>query len=497
VRFILGVIIWVVVLLAVLAGGVVAWLLVSAGVFEDHPEHDLSNELRVPARVLLRFDPDQPELRAWWDEILPERFRDYVRESIPYQGIFALAPDRAEGVVHHEMLLSTRRLSGVFNSRLNDREHWRWWAGQSVEGAGFARPGVWRVHSTYPIGGEVLAEAGRLWVKPVSGRVEIPDSDAAFALELDNRDGSAWLALASILNQGPQPGDLPREFDPIRYVEIFTWFERADGRLFLQPDGGAEFGFKLACPDEDAARNMLRALRPLRDYYDGLLAKRGAALEGYWERDGTGIVGEFTVARLREALLGEQDTAEVVLPWPELAALREQPASVRPNDIVIVRNDAGLLPLKESAGALAVIAPSPSTPDDDGEPIGTSLGRPFRETYPDATEIRVDASPLPWQRKRAMAAVEEADLIIMGVLDSDEAFVREILALGKPVMLIGLGGTAALEPFTQHGTLVYCAGTSDAHLDSLRDILTGAQPVTGKLPAPIGDLYPAGHGITP
>jgi len=285
-------------LLAIGALGGAGWFIWNLGLFEELPEHDVAQRMRSRPSVMLVLDPDDPGIRPWVREQL-NRFTGVLgpvlADSLPRQAVFALTPERQTGSVRGELLLSTARLTGLFESRLMDSETWRWTPGQKVTRVGFDEPGLWRVDSEYGLHPEAALEASRRWAKPGAPLEPAPPRHAAQLL-IDNRDGAGFLALSPLLNPPPQPGDLFAHYDAADHADWLACIDSADARFDADADGTARLAVDIECPGPDEARRLLYFLEQRKDEVEHWIGKWGGRLEGQWQQQGAALSASFSAA---------------------------------------------------------------------------------------------------------------------------------------------------------------------------------------------------------
>lgn len=171
-----------------------------------------------------------------------------------------------------------------------------------------------------------------------------------------------------------------------------------------------------------------------------------------------------------------------------------------PNGVVIVRDDTRMLPLRAVGARYLVVSPEAAWTTPDGTQVfnGATLGSAVRRLVPDAVDHRFSLTPSPAQRAQAIREAGQADILIIALLlpkayTAQRQLVDELLTLGKPTVIVGLGEATGLEPYGKAPVLVAANGYSPPALDAVAKVLFGEEPAGGKLPAPIGRLFPAGH----
>ncbi len=178
------------------------------------------------------------------------------------------------------------------------------------------------------------------------------------------------------------------------------------------------------------------------------------------------------------------------------------------NGIVIVRDDAKLLPLPASGKKICVICP-PSVITRAGKggagesmPIGYTLGRYIRAIAPDAVEVRIDTVPTDAEIRYAKRKAEPADILVVASLlamqsPAQSRFINDILAMGKPTVIVGLGDPSDLTQFMDAKTFVAANSPVPISCEAAANVLFGKAKPGGTLPMPIAGVYPVGYAMPP
>lgn len=186
---------------------------------------------------------------------------------------------------------------------------------------------------------------------------------------------------------------------------------------------------------------------------------------------------------------------------PELIEANRRAAA---NGIVLVRDEAHLLPLPKQGKKICVIcAPSAAVrPGKSGEalPLGHTLGHFIRAKVPEITEVRVGTIPTEALADYAISKAEQADIIVctslLAMQSPDQAvFIKRILALGKPTVVVGLGDPSDMSLFPEVNTFLAANSPAPICLEAATNVLFGEAEPQGTLPMPIGDLYPVGYAL--
>ena len=209
----------------------------------------------------------------------------------------------------------------------------------------------------------------------------------------------------------------------------------------------------------------------------------------------SGGVGTGRLGRLLEWL--------AKYPQPDLTVVgcqqhRELADELARRSITLVRNDAGVLPLKDP-GRVLVVMPQPIdlTPADTSSFVEPGLAMAVRRYLPSANEIVVPAHPTSQEIDRVVEQARDHDLVIAGTIDANEdqtILMRRLIASGPPVVGVALRTPYDLAFFPELATYVCTYGIHPPSLEALADALFGMASFPGRLPVAIPGMYPIGHG---
>lgn len=251
----------------------------------------------------------------------------------------------------------------------------------------------------------------------------------------------------------------------------------------------------------DIVLQVSRSVKELHERMDGILAavEQGRISEQRIDESVRRILTAKAKYRLFSA--AEPDAAAVRkgLVKPEWLEANRRAAA---DGIVLVRDDAHLLPLPKQGKKICVIcAPSAIVrPGKGGEalPLGHTLGHFIRAAVPDITEVRVDTIPSEAVANYAVSKAEQADIIVCTSLlamqsPKQVAFIKRILGLGKPVVIVGLGDPSDFSLFTEAPVFLAANSPAPICLEAAAKVLFGEEKPKGRLPMPIDGLYAAGY----
>lgn len=185
-------------------------------------------------------------------------------------------------------------------------------------------------------------------------------------------------------------------------------------------------------------------------------------------------------------------------------ATREACLTAALHGVVLVRDDDLLLPLTPTAKRIAVICP-PSylvLPNKARSRVilGLNLAHYVRRIHSHTGEAVIETFPNTQQAKFVREQAASADLLILAVVfaahaEEQQQLVHELLALGKPAILISLGTPGDLAFFPEAKTMIAANSPASITAEAVAKILFGEERPGGTLPLPAGDLYPVGHSV--
>jgi beta-N-acetylhexosaminidase len=229
----------------------------------------------------------------------------------------------------------------------------------------------------------------------------------------------------------------------------------------------------LTTPDRRAQRRIETALR--RAVADGLLdaaeARRATA----------------RVRALREWLGGFDDPPLDVAGCAEHRALARELAA---RSVTLVRDDAGVLPLRAGTGArIAAIMPAPRdlTPADTSALVEPTLAAALRTFHPAVDEIVTSHPPTAAE----IAAIRDRaggwEAIVVGTLSAAPGsaqadLVDALLGTGRPVVTVALRTPWDLAAYPGAGTHVATYSILPESMDALAASLFGEAGFPGRLP---------------
>lgn len=197
---------------------------------------------------------------------------------------------------------------------------------------------------------------------------------------------------------------------------------------------------------------------------------------------------------------------DVIGSAPHVALARHAAAAA----ITLVRDEAGLLPLRPTGGQrLLVVMPRTRdlTPADTSSTLRPDLAGALRSAFaaagvpaPAIEAIEVDADPGPAQVAAVAARAAGSWRVVVGTISVElqpgqAALVEAILATGTATVTVALRTPWDLAHYPGAGTHVCAWSVVPAAIDALAAVLAGTASMPGRLPAPVPGLYLVGHRL--
>jgi beta-N-acetylhexosaminidase len=171
--------------------------------------------------------------------------------------------------------------------------------------------------------------------------------------------------------------------------------------------------------------------------------------------------------------------------------------------VTLVREDAGLLPLRPGARErIVVITPQPRdlTPADSsaGEPL--ALAEAIRRHHGEVVDVRVPSEPDEAEIAAARDAASGVAFAVVATMatnvqPSQARLVEAVLGTGTPTVTVAMRTPYDLADYPRAATHLCSYAIVPASVGAVADALFGQAPVTGRLPVDIPGLYPRGHGV--
>jgi beta-N-acetylhexosaminidase len=221
-----------------------------------------------------------------------------------------------------------------------------------------------------------------------------------------------------------------------------------------------------------------------------------------------GLIDDSHLKSSLARIMALKQWAGQIIPQPPLdvVACAEHQAlaqTVANRSVTLVRNDAGLLPLRlEPEARIAVIMPQPKdlTPADTSSFITPTLAAAVRAHHPNVDEFITSHPPTASEITSVRDKAAEYDLLIVGTLsasmDAMQAeLVNELLETAVPTVAVALRSPYDLTVYPEAQTHVCTYSILPPAMRALAAALFGEILFQGKLPVRLGKLYRFGHGL--
>jgi beta-N-acetylhexosaminidase len=168
--------------------------------------------------------------------------------------------------------------------------------------------------------------------------------------------------------------------------------------------------------------------------------------------------------------------------------------------ITLVRDQNNYLPIKlDEDQRIAVIVPIPQdlTPADTSSYVQPKLAESVRKYHARTDEFTIPYSPSENDIASILERVREYDLIIVGTINAyvekDQAsFVRELLKISKPVIIVAMRLPYDLSVLPQASTFVCTYSILEPSMRAVAKVLFGQAEMKGQLPVSIPSMKEAG-----
>jgi beta-N-acetylhexosaminidase len=171
--------------------------------------------------------------------------------------------------------------------------------------------------------------------------------------------------------------------------------------------------------------------------------------------------------------------------------------------LTLVRDDAGLLPLRPAAPArIVVITPQPRelTPADSSADEPLALDEAVRRYHDEVLGLRVSSEPSDDDIRAAREAAAGAGYAIVATMatsvqPAQARLVDAVLETGTPTVTVAMRTPYDLVDYPRSATHLCSYSIVPASVGAVADALFGQAPIAGRLPVAIPGLYPRGHGL--
>ncbi|MFT3895824.1 MAG: glycoside hydrolase family 3 N-terminal domain-containing protein [Anaerolineales bacterium] len=167
--------------------------------------------------------------------------------------------------------------------------------------------------------------------------------------------------------------------------------------------------------------------------------------------------------------------------------------------ITLVRDEKKFLPIQLGAEKrIAVVIPTPQdlTPADTSSYIRPALAKSIREYHAQTDEFNIPLVPSEQEIASTIEQIRSYDLIVLGTINAyaeekQAQFVRQVLQIGKPVIVVAMRLPYDLAVFPEASTYICTYSILEPAMRAVAKAMFGQAEMTGRLPVSIPALYKA------
>ena len=184
--------------------------------------------------------------------------------------------------------------------------------------------------------------------------------------------------------------------------------------------------------------------------------------------------------------------------------VRALDAEIARRALTLVREQADALPLRKSAKLLLLVVADEATKNGPAGPLGAEV----RARVPSARTLTLDPRSTPDETRAAVEAAKDADAVLVSLFvrtrsglgtirvpEAGRTAIPQLLAHGKPVVVVSFGSPYLLRDFPDLKTYLCAWGGQDIAQVAAVQALFGESAIGGKLPITIPGLAKRGDGI--
>jgi len=205
------------------------------------------------------------------------------------------------------------------------------------------------------------------------------------------------------------------------------------------------------------------------------------------------LAGDELLASAQRVLKLRRRLASTVQPPLEVVGCAEHLAlagEIAARSLTLVRDRAGLLPLRLPAGAkIAVVVPVPQdlTPADTSSLVKPALAQALRRFHPAVDEYSVPINPTVEDVVALTERTRQYDLVIVGTINANEhpgqaALVRTLIDNRVPILAVALRTPYDLQAYPDAPAYLCTYSLLSPAMDALAQALWGQLPFQGRLP---------------
>jgi beta-N-acetylhexosaminidase len=190
-----------------------------------------------------------------------------------------------------------------------------------------------------------------------------------------------------------------------------------------------------------------------------------------------------------------------VIDTPPARALE---AEVARRSLTLVREQFDALPLEKGAKLFSLVVADEVSRNGPAGPLGAEIKARVRSVK----TVTLDPRSTPEEATAAVEAAKDADAVLVSLFvrtrsglgkvavpEAGRAAIPQLLALGKPVVVVSFGSPYLLREFPEVGTYLCAWGGQDIAQVAAAQALFGESAIGGRLPITIPGLAKRGDGI--
>jgi len=190
-----------------------------------------------------------------------------------------------------------------------------------------------------------------------------------------------------------------------------------------------------------------------------------------------------------------------VVDTPQIQAIE---AEIARRSLTLVREQAGALPLKKGAKLLSLVVADEASLNGPTGPLAAEL----KSRLSSVRTVRLDPRSTPEETKAAVEAAKDAEAVLVSLFvrtrsglgkitvpEAGRTAIPQLLALGKPVVVVSFGSPYLLRNFPDLPTYLCAWGGQDITQTAAVQALFGEAAIGGRLPVTIPGLAKRGDGI--
>jgi beta-N-acetylhexosaminidase len=166
-------------------------------------------------------------------------------------------------------------------------------------------------------------------------------------------------------------------------------------------------------------------------------------------------------------------------------------AELAERSITLLRDRAGLLPMRLGDGAPLVVTPIPVdlTPADTSSQVTVRLADALGRRFPGIRALTVPIDPDARAISSVLGAATASDTVVLGTIDAarhegQRVLARALVEAGQRVILVAMRMPTDADAIPEVGTALACWSIHDPSTEAAAAVVCGERPATGRVPLP-------------